>query len=187
MADAYAEVINFCMPQWLPFSQKKDFECTIDFTKCTSSLICQRWYLLFPKQTSCPRRRNWPRTERPQWLWVIIIKNIALHLCKFKSIVESSLKQIFLRHNQLCCAQTQPVVCSRNIKKTSKVAALLGGLLDSRSLPVENDALKKEIAFYLHVNSFNLKKYILICLICLIGGKCVKTNFLFFLWWFVKC
>lgn len=44
---------------------------------------------------------------------------------------------------------TTPDVCSRNLKKTSKVAALLGGLLDSRSLPVENDALKKEIALYL--------------------------------------
>jgi hypothetical protein len=32
---------------------------------------------------------------------------------------------------------------------------LLGGLLDSRSLPVENDALKKEIALYLSTPSIS--------------------------------
>jgi hypothetical protein len=49
----------------------------------------------------------------------------------------------------LSSAQSASSVSSRNTKKSSKVAALLGGLLDSRSLPVENDALKKEIALYL--------------------------------------
>ena len=52
-------------------------------------------------------------------------------------------------------------------KKESSVAKLLGGLLDSRTIPIENDALKKEIAFYLStpfitkedLESFDLLKW----------------------------
>ena len=52
---------------------------------------------------------------------------------------------------------TMPAVCPGNKKKTSKLATLLGGLLDSRSLPVENDALKK-VNYFVLINSFNFKK-----------------------------
>jgi hypothetical protein len=81
----------------------------------------------------------------------------------------------------LSSAQSASSVSLRNTKKSSKVAAFLGGLLDSRSLPVENDALKKKIALYLStpliskndLDSFDLLNW----------WKCAKTNFLFFLWW----
>jgi hypothetical protein len=64
----------------------------------------------------------------------------------------------------LASAQIASSVSSRNLKKMSKVATLLGELLDFRSLPVESNALKKEIALYLsipfisknHLDSFDL-------------------------------
>ena len=49
--------------------------------------------------------------------------------------------------------------CPGNKKKPSKLSALLGGLLDSRSLPVENDALKKEITLYLSTPLISKKDF----------------------------
>ena len=42
-----------------------------------------------------------------------------------------------------------PAIFPGNKNKRSELAVLLGRLLDSRSLPVENDALKKKIPLYL--------------------------------------
>jgi hypothetical protein len=64
-------------------------------------------------------------------------------------------------------SSSNSVSINQKKKKESSVAKLLGGLLDSRSIPIENDALKKEISFFLStpfiskedLESFDLLKW----------------------------